>query len=390
MEARLYDFGDVVDLAQVRSQQLALIGCGAVGCNVILAALQMGWRHFTLVDFDRVSLHNCPRSGGLFHPKRDVGQSKARLLADYIRDWDEKNTAVAIEADVRDIGGGFFEQFDAVVCAVDSLEAVWHIGEMMAETGIPLYRGSTNGWNSSVEIVENRAGEACLCCGKDPSQSRDSRIHSCGTRYVSNIKQGRVPALQVSSAQCANRLVAEMTRRLTQQPAQRPNIRYYDDGRSLMAFDLTRHSSCVYHGTYRGYHTLPGDVFSVTLRQLMAMLAETTGRQLTVWSADDYVVEGKCRRCGTCYPVGKALRHVPENEMHCPHCPMAWGEPDESFSICIFSQNSPEILLNQPLASLGFRVCDGIVAVGANGIPDVWRLTGDFNALIEGRLNKNG
>ena len=377
----VYDFEDIVDLGQVRSKRICLLGCGAVGCNIILAALQTGWRSFTLVDFDTVSPHNCPRSGGLFHPYRDVGKSKARLLADYIRDWDPGCAAYAYEIDARDLGSGFFLQYDVVLCALDNMESVWHIGELMADTGIPLYRAATNGWNSSVEILENRPGEACLCCGMDPARAGDLRITSCGIRYLSDIQRGRAPALQVSSALCANRLVAEMTRRLGPSPDKR-NLRYYDDGRSLMPFDLTLHPKCGCHGGLPDPLDLPGDVFSMRLDQLLYMLEERIGAGVVVYGADDYVLEGACYRCGEVYPINKPLRRVRESEMHCPHCPITSRGPDNASTLSVFSRNSPAAALNQTLANLGFRICGGILAAKAGGAPSLWRLSGDSEALF--------
>ena len=236
----MYDFGDVVPLERVRNAHLCVLGCGAVGCNVVLAALLTGWRRFTLVDFDVVESHNCPRSAGIFHPRRDIGKSKTRLLAQYIRGWDSFCEAAPLEIDVRDLGEEFFCSFDAVVCALDNAESVWHVGELMSETGVPLYRAATNAWNNSVEIIENRKGGACLCCGKDPVESQDLRINSCGLRYMSDVKKGRIPALQISSALCANRLTAEMTRRFAEPEAARGDLRYYDTGRALLELHIKR------------------------------------------------------------------------------------------------------------------------------------------------------
>ena len=378
-----YDFGSIVPLERVRSASICLLGCGAVGCNVVLSALQMGWRHFTLVDFDRVSPHNCPRSGGIFNPRRDIGKKKIRLLADYIARWDPDCESTAIDCDARDLGEWFFRGFDAVVCALDNMESVWHVGELMADTGIPILRGATNGWNSSVEIIENLPGGPCLCCGKDPSTARDLRVTSCGVRYMSDIKHGRTPALQVSSALCANRLVAEMTRRLCETPDKRPDIRYYDTGRELMTFDLHKDSKCACHEAAAypiALITLPGDVFTMTLGELFAALEERIGAGATVYGADDYVLSGICRQCGESYPVGKPLRRVHESEMHCPKCSLTDRVPDTSATLSQFTSDSP--LRGKTLYHLGFRICGSMLSTDANGAPSLCRLDTDLPALL--------
>jgi len=380
----IYDFGEIVSLERVRAARLCVLGCGAIGCNVVLAALQMGWSRFTLVDFDKISAHNCARSGGIFLPGRDVGKSKVRLLAGYIRDWDPDCEAVPLEVDVRDLGGRFFRGFDCVVCALDNMESVWHAGEILADSGIPLYRGATNGWNSSVEIVENRPGRACLCCGKDPSDSRDLRVTSCGERYLSDIGRDRVPALQVSSALCANRLVAAMTRNLGLSLEERPDIRYYDTGRELMIFDLIRDSKCDCHGIPPEPDILPGNVFQTTLNQFISMLDKKIGQGSAVYGTDDYIQEGVCRRCGARYPVGRPLRRVRESEMRCgrcPRCPITERKADDAVSMSVFTAESP--VRERTLFDLGFRICGSILVADADGHVSAWTLSGDWDCLMK-------
>lgn len=396
----IFDYGGLVDLELIRSKHICVLGCGAVGCNVVLAALQTGWGRFTLVDRDSVEPHNCPRSGGLFNPKRDVGKNKALLLAEYIAGWDcpgsgTHNEATALDIDVRDLGAGFFEKFDFIICALDNMESVWHAGELTADSGIPIYRAATNAWNSSVEIIENAPGEACLCCGKDPSAARDLRRASCGERYMSDVKAGKTPALQVSSALCANRLVAEMTRRANQPAENRPNIRYYDDGRALMSFDQPLNVNCGCHRTPVITGELPGDVFSATLADLLRMLEERAGEGATVFATDDFVAEGICGFCGGKYRIGKPTRRVKESEMRCPDCtrlPLPYIDPDIAVTRSVFSKGDCGFELGLPLFDIGFRACGEILVSDAGGAYSTWRFAGDYTALIggKGRVFANG
>jgi molybdopterin/thiamine biosynthesis adenylyltransferase len=395
-----FDYGVPADMDLIRSKRICLLGCGSVGCNVVLAALSTGWNKFTLVDFDTVAQHNCPGSGGLFDPKRDVGKNKALLLAEYIAGWDcvtagTGREATAIDIDVRDLGAGFFEKFDFIICALDNMESVWHAGELTADTGVPIYRAATNAWNSSVEIIENRPGEACLCCGMDPSATRDLRRASCGERYMSDVTAGKAPSLQVSSALCANRLVAEMTRRADRPAAGCLNIRYYDDGRALMVFDLQLNPNCACHGDPVTIRELPGDVFSVTLADLLHMLDLHIGEGATVFGADDFVAEGICGFCGEKYRVGKPLRRVREGEMRCSRCPglpLPYIDPDGAVTRSVFSKEDCRYELDMPLFDIGFRVCGEITVSGADGKCSVWRFADDYKALTDkrGKVFLNG
>ncbi|MDR1558726.1 MAG: ThiF family adenylyltransferase [Clostridiales bacterium] len=238
-----YDYDGFISLEKVRNAHVLLVGCGAVGCGVMLATLQTGYRRFTLVDFDRVALHNCARSAGLFHPERDEGKYKTAVLKQYAMDWDAECEVETINADIRDYGQGFFSQYDAAVCALDNYEAVDWVGECLADSGVPLYRAATNEWNSSVEIVRNTKGGACLCCNRE--RKADIHAESCGGQYLADVRAEKTPALEVSSAMAANRLVLSMTRDLGETRTE--DVRYYDTGDRLHTFRLTRSADCSCH-----------------------------------------------------------------------------------------------------------------------------------------------
>ena len=374
------DYTGCYDLDAAANQRVCLLGCGSVGSNALLAALQMGWRKFTLIDFDAVEAHNCQRSAGLFGPN-DIGKKKARVLLDYIHAYDKSAEASALDMDMRDIGGAFYEQYDVVVCALDNLESVWHAGECTAGTAIPLYRAATNGYISSVEIVENIPGRACLCCGMDPADARDLRRTSCGTRYLSDVKPKphASRALQTSSAICANRLVAEMARRMGE-PVGTRDVRYYDEGRSLMVLNLTYNPKCNCGGEPVTAEELPGDVFTMTMDGLLSMIEGRRGYGAAVHGADDYVTDGVCVSCGRVYPVGKPLRHVRESALRCPFCPVS-DAPGETAIINVYTKNTRGQELDKPLFDLGFRVCGSIISRNNGGGYSAWRLRGDYEAL---------
>jgi molybdopterin/thiamine biosynthesis adenylyltransferase/ubiquitin-protein ligase len=238
-----YDYAGFIPLSKVRNTRIMLAGCGAVGCNVMLAALQTGYRKFTLVDYDTIGLHNCARSAGLFHPVRDLGKQKTAVLERYALDWDGECDVKSVDTDIRICGREFFDGCDIVVCALDNYEAVDWMGKCMAESGIPLYRAATSEWNSSVEIVRNAKTGACLCCNHE--RKPDIRVESCGVRQLADEENGKTPALEVSSAISANRLVLAMTQDLCD--ARLEDVRYYDTGTELYKFRLSRSVKCSCH-----------------------------------------------------------------------------------------------------------------------------------------------
>lgn len=64
-------------------KRVLIVGAGTVGSNVAFALASIGIRHFTIVDFDIVGIHNLPSQ--VFTSKQ-VGYSKAIMLAENLLD----------------------------------------------------------------------------------------------------------------------------------------------------------------------------------------------------------------------------------------------------------------------------------------------------------------
>ncbi len=327
------------------NRPVVIAGTGAVGSHVILALLAIGCRHFVLVDFDKVEPHNCARGAGLLG-YRDIGSYKADALAAYINDWDYGAKTTVYHADTRTLGRLFFAGAGAVVCGLDNLESVFRLGVVLADTGIPLLRAATQDNNGSVEVVLNRPGTACLCCGLtgDITGGRAS----CGTRYLRQLENKETPSLPLSTAIAANRLVLELVR-LEKEPEGAHALRRYDTGDSLHTFPLERGNDCPWHDIQIPDMQGKTDVFSVTLGQYFEAHPACGGLEPVA----DFVVSGWCLRCGREYPVNQSMLGLTAARMHCPHCPPT-AQPDQPYRVINrFTRESPAALLDKSLYELG-------------------------------------
>ncbi len=355
MEALFAHQEGAVDRAAIRRARVLIAGCGAVGINTAIALSQTGYEDFTLIDDDLLEPHNCSRAAALYHPDADAGRFKAHLLAEKLR-WNPDLSARALVADVRDLGEFFYEDFDAVVVALDNMDAVCTVGSMLADTGVPVYRGSTHALVSSVEAVYNREGGPCLCCGRHGLRS--GTRHSCAELYQTEASLG-VPSTQLASAMASNRMAMEMLRGAS---ASQVDTRILDTGLEMHRFPVLRDPTCPCHGgTAPRSLPLNGSIRSTTLKEALAQMEAAVPGGHELIAEDDYILSGLCVRCGNTYSVGRTRRRVNESEMHCPHCP-AVPEPDASESAFIFSATQTPSLLSESLEALGFRFMGRLVS----------------------------
>jgi len=64
----------IVNIESFRDNEIAIIGCGAIGSFVAASLAKMGLTRFTLYDFDKVEAHNLPNQ---FFREEDIDFSKA-------------------------------------------------------------------------------------------------------------------------------------------------------------------------------------------------------------------------------------------------------------------------------------------------------------------------
>ena len=111
-----------------------VVGCGALGNEVIKNLVLMGVGHFTLVDFDRVEVGNLTRS--ILFRKSDVGQLKAEVAAGRMKELNPEVEVNAICGDIAyDVGLAHIINADVVVGCVDSRWARYCIQRLCLRAG---------------------------------------------------------------------------------------------------------------------------------------------------------------------------------------------------------------------------------------------------------------
>ena len=83
LQRALLLLGDGV-MERVAQQRIIFFGCGGVGSWCIEALVRSGFRHITLVDFDRVSPSNINRQ--LMATQSTVGQVKVEAMRRHLLD----------------------------------------------------------------------------------------------------------------------------------------------------------------------------------------------------------------------------------------------------------------------------------------------------------------
>lgn len=132
--------------------QVAVIGCGGLGCYVIEELARLGVGRIVAVDPDRFEEHNLNRQ--LFSAPRQLGEVKVAAAQNRVAEINPAVTLVACQSSFScDNGNQLLGGSRVAVDALDNIRARLELAESCAGLGIPLVHGAIAGWFGQVSTI---------------------------------------------------------------------------------------------------------------------------------------------------------------------------------------------------------------------------------------------
>ncbi|MET0441021.1 MAG: ThiF family adenylyltransferase [Casimicrobiaceae bacterium] len=167
---------------RLQSMHVSVVGAGAVGNEAVKNLVLMGVGAIDVHDFDSVEIHNLTRS--VFLRDGDVGGRKAQAVVDRASELDPNVRLRAIEGDAwRTLRLADLRRRDAVICAVDNLEARMRLSQLCVLAGVDLVNAGIDSRYASVEVFafSSAAPQACFECHLPGSAyGKVAERYSCG------------------------------------------------------------------------------------------------------------------------------------------------------------------------------------------------------------------
>ena len=158
--------------SQVSAARVMVVGCGALGNEVLKNLVLMGVMHIVVVDFDIVEIGNLTRS--VFFTKEDAEQRrlKVMVIAERLRQLNPSVEVIPVCGDIAyDVGLGLIRQMDVVISCVDSRWARYCINRYCMRAGIPWVDGGIDGLEGTARVFA--PGQNCYACNLGPEGLKD-------------------------------------------------------------------------------------------------------------------------------------------------------------------------------------------------------------------------
>jgi molybdopterin/thiamine biosynthesis adenylyltransferase len=167
----LHEIG-VAGQARLSASSALVVGCGGLGCTLLLNLCSIGVGRIGFCDGDIVAEHNLNRQ--FLHTPADIGRKKVLSAYEKLSAYAPELTLEPYELFItRENASALVSGFDIVLLAVDSVDARLTVNSACVPAGIPLVDAGVNAFRGSLFSV--RPGRtACLnCLYGDVSQDVD-------------------------------------------------------------------------------------------------------------------------------------------------------------------------------------------------------------------------
>lgn len=175
----------------LKNSKVLVIGCGALGNEIIKNLAMLGVGNIFVVDMDNVEVSNLTRS--VLFSTGDLGNSKAETAARNAQKINEDVNVKFYNGNVFNLGLNVFKQMDIVICGLDNREARLFVDRSCWKVCVPWVDGA-------IEVLSGVARMFIPPDGVD-YQSTMSEVdfqllnkrRSCLLLGEEEIQQGKIP-----------------------------------------------------------------------------------------------------------------------------------------------------------------------------------------------------
>lgn len=290
---------------EVSNARIMVVGCGALGNEVLKNLILLGVRHLVVVDFDRVEKDNLSRSVLFTKDDANAGRYKVDAVVQRLRQMAPETEVTPICGDIAyDVGLGLIRQMNVLIGCVDNRWARYCINRHAMRAGIPWVDGAIDTLEGTARVF--RPGENCYACNLGPEGLRDmARRMSCAGMIRRNIEAGKAPTTSIAASVIGAVEVQEAMKLLHPQELQEGEQTslcgkmFYYEGQHLTtrlvgfkAYD----DDCAVHDRWEPVRKLPLTVAMTVEETLRVLQTSLQARQVNVSLTDDCFVDYVVRR----------------------------------------------------------------------------------------------
>ncbi|MBQ8991465.1 MAG: ThiF family adenylyltransferase [Prevotella sp.] len=347
------------DQQQVAAARIMVVGCGALGNEVLKNLVLLGVEHIVAVDFDIVEVGNLSRSVLFSKQDADDRRLKVEVIAERLKAMNPAVEVKTICGDIAyDVGLGLIRQMDVVIGCVDSRWARYCINRLCMRAGIPWVDGGIEELEGTARVFV--PGKNCYACNLGPEGLKDlARRMPCSGIIRRQEQAGHAPTTSIVASVIGAVEAQEALKLVHREALERGELTslcgkmFYYDGQHLTTkvIDFQAYDDdCAMHDRWMPIQSSELSDGQTVAEALSAIKRKFDARQATVCLENDcfvdYVVERSNDRKTQVMCPGRAVELFVERNQVLRGIPLSgmyqheYREIDESFpyQTCTLSQ----------------------------------------------------
>jgi len=190
--------------SKVHDLHVLVIGCGAIGNEVIKNLALLGVGQLTIFDFDRVEKHNLTRS--VLLREADIGQNKTDSVARHAHELEPSIQITPVHGDIHDtLSIEMVRSADIVIGCTDNFSARIRINQLCWLTGSAWINTAIDARYASVELYPFDQPADCACYECNLPQSVYEKLaerQSCGGLLRAALAEQVMPTTTITTSLC--------------------------------------------------------------------------------------------------------------------------------------------------------------------------------------------
>lgn len=185
---------------RISSAHIMVVGCGALGNEVLKNLALSGVRHLVVVDFDVVEPDNLSHSVLFTADDAVAARRKVDAACERLPRFSPDIEIMPIFGDIAyDVGVGLIMEMDVVIGCVDNRWARYCINRHCMRAGIPWVDGGIDTLEGTARVFV--PGQNCYACNLGPEGLRDLAYRMpCAGTVKRNIAAGKAPTTSITAS----------------------------------------------------------------------------------------------------------------------------------------------------------------------------------------------
>jgi adenylyltransferase/sulfurtransferase len=185
---------------RISNAHFMVVGCGALGNEVLKDLVLFGARHLVLVDFDHVEMGNLTRSVLFSRNDAQMHRRKVDAAAERLRAMNPEVEILTLYGDIaQEVGLGYVRRMDVVIGCVDNRWARYCINRLCMRANIPWVDGGIDLLEGTARVF--RPGENCYACNLGPEGLKSLKFRrSCSGIIRQQEEQGHAPTTPITAS----------------------------------------------------------------------------------------------------------------------------------------------------------------------------------------------